>query len=61
MKVSKCEYCGKLVEYPLPVHKVCALEWLIKEHEERPPRGDWAILVSAKDYAEALGRVGANK
>lgn len=59
--MSDCDYCGKLVESPLPVHKVCALEWLIKEHKEKPPSGDWAILVSAKDMAEAQARVEAIK
>jgi len=32
MSESECEYCGEMVEYPLPIHPKCAEIWLRGYH-----------------------------
>lgn len=35
MEKSECEYCGELVDYPLPVHPKC-VEKFMRDNFRRP-------------------------
>lgn len=61
--MNTCEYCGNSVddEYPLPVHKVCAARWLIREHKRNPPKGELGYILVDKAVMDEARRLEEDK